>query len=168
MPLPSSAAAPRISPIKVKSIAGKVIAWVDRNIPMTDAYTCQKIQSALLTEGIDIEAGYSNECLRSLQMQKQSVTPAVDSLIPYKNLVQDTLTISDFANVLQTTGQNISFYLYSGNRDTYVPKTNFNEEVSIVGNFKNVFYTNFTGTGHDGFLTEPKVWLDLIKQSDEK
>jgi pimeloyl-ACP methyl ester carboxylesterase len=57
---------------------------------------------------------------------------------------------------------------YSGSLDPYVPVSNFKEELDAVQSLTNVKYTNFNGTGHDGFFDEPQVWKELILQSQYK
>ena len=53
----------------------------------------------------------------------------------------------------------ISFYLYSGGLDSFVPKDLFVLESKSLGSLVN--YTNFSESGHDGYVTEKKVFIDL-------
>ncbi|MBC7457783.1 MAG: alpha/beta fold hydrolase, partial [Bdellovibrionaceae bacterium] len=153
---------------KSKSIAGKVISWVDRNLPPLDTATCNQIQNDLLKNNIDVYGSFANECLISLQAVKEQGKLPIDSLLPYKKLQQDLLTLSDFVSVMSKEGSATPFYLYSGTHDTYVPEINFSEEIAAIASLKNIIYTNFSSTGHDGYLDEAQVWKDLISVSAEK
>jgi hypothetical protein len=53
-----------------------------------------------------------------------------------------------------------SFYLYSGEKDCFVPKEGFVEEITAVGPL--LHYTHFMNSGHEGFYTENQVWNDLL------
>lgn len=53
----------------------------------------------------------------------------------------------------------ISFFLYSGGLDSFVPKDLFVLESKSLGSLVN--YTNFSESGHDGYVTEKKVLVDL-------
>lgn len=144
-----------------KRWASQVITWVDRNQPPVDALTCTRMNDELKTEkNIDLKSAYT-ECMIALQFAGPKPT---DSSLLVQSLAKDTLTLEHFANALKANPK-LQFYWYSGEKDTYVPVENFKEEKDAVSSLENVHYTHFTGTGHDGFKSEPKVWLDLIKES---
>ncbi len=81
-----------------------------------------------------------------------------------KGLLRELMTLGQLQDALVEHPETM-LYLYSGQRDTFVPVENFLEELARVKDFQNVSYTHFNGTGHEGFNSEPKVWADLIKQS---
>lgn len=146
------------NPLNVKITASKVIGKVDRNIASTNTDNCTKVKESLLMEGIKLNE-YFTECTNGLNFNYNS-TPNPD----IENLKKDHLTLADFSASLKQNSQ-VNFYLYSGQKDPYVPVETYQEELAVIKNFPNLFYTNFTGTGHDGYSTEPKVWQDLIKES---
>jgi pimeloyl-ACP methyl ester carboxylesterase len=55
----------------------------------------------------------------------------------------------------------ISLFTYSGNLDCYVPKQDFAFQNKIFGT--KVKYTNFVDSGHDGYLIERQVFVDLTR-----
>lgn len=67
------------------------------------------------------------------------------------------LRLEDIKTVLSHNP--ISFYLYSGGLDSFVPKDLFALESKSLGSLVN--YTNFSESGHDGYVTEKKVLVDL-------
>lgn len=156
------------NPLNVKSWAHQVISWVDRNVEGMSGYNCQKIRNDLGKEGIDLNGAFLHECMSMLQYYKDPLDqPIEDSptrkLI--KQLPRDHMSLDQLHDALVEHPETL-LYLYSGQRDTFVPLENFREEVALLKGFQNVFYTHFNGTGHDGFSSEPKVWADLQKQSE--
>lgn len=150
------------NPLNSTSIAGKVIDWVDRGLPEMDTFTCRKIKDELLKVGIDLMLSYSNECMKSLQVN--SSTEVQDSSIPYQKLKQDLMSIDQLVFALKSN-PSLPFYLYSGKKDGYVPIENFSEEVTKLNGISNVFYRNFEDTGHDEYVIEPISWKDLLLES---
>lgn len=147
------------NPLESKSTAKRVIGWVDRNIESTNFESCSKIAADLAGEGVTLQGPYFTECSVSLQLARVSKNNNMDAI---HSIPQDKLTIEDLAANLQRH-PNLQFYLYSGQLDPYVPVRNFSEELSAIGTLSNVHYTNFDGTGHDGFSQEPLVWKNLLK-----
>ncbi len=155
------------NPLNVKNWASQVIGWVDRNVEGLSGYNCQKIRNDLLKESIDLNATTIHECMSALQYYTDPIDKPQDEsptgkLI--KQLPRELMTLDQLQDVLVEHPETM-LYLYSGQRDTFVPVENFSEELLRVKDFQNVSYTHFNGTGHDGFSSEPKVWADLIKQS---
>jgi pimeloyl-ACP methyl ester carboxylesterase len=128
------------NPLNVKAWAGAVIDWVDRNVPPIDAEHCEKIQADLAANGINLSQVLLNECMTALQ---NAVANPTDSSLWLQKMPQDLLTI------------------------IYVPKEEFAEELTAIGTFANVHYTDFVGTGHDASYDEPSAWDDWINQSTQ-
>ena len=144
-----------------KRWSGTVIGWVDRNIVPEDNFYCQKIRTDILKENnIDLSKVLINECMYNLQVPNPKAT---DSSLSVQGLTQDILSLNSFVSAM-TTNSTLQFFWYSGEKDPYVPVENFKDELAAVKNLPNVHYTDFSGTGHDGFYSEPKVWQDLIKE----
>lgn len=141
-----------------KNVAGIVIDYVDRNVAPMNTANCEKIRVELLPKGIDLDQVQLNECM--VQLQDNS---AYDDSVWHKYLKQDPLTIADFATALTT--HNWPFYLYSSEKDTFVPVEQFAEELAAIGTLPNVHYTDFQGTGHDASSEEPQTWADWITLS---
>lgn len=74
------------------------------------------------------------------------------------------MSIDTFRAVLVSHPE-VLFYLYSGKYDQVVPVESFAPELKAISELPNVHYTGFTSSGHDGYRTEPKIWLDLIRES---
>lgn len=151
------------NPLDSERWADLVIGWVDRDVPPFDTYHCQMIQKDLLAQGVDLSQSLSNECMYALQVPDSKV---IDTSLVVQNLPRDLLTVGELYDSLKAHPE-LSFFLYSGEQDPYVPVANFKEEVSQISGLSNVHYTDFAGTGHDGYETEPQVWNDLISQSKE-
>ena len=144
-----------------KKWSGIVIGWVDRNVMPEDNFYCQKIRTDLLRENnIDLSKVLINECMYNLQVPNPKAT---DSSLSVQSLSQNILSLDAFVSAL-TTHSTLQFFWYSGEKDPYVPVESFTDEIAAVKSLPNVHYTNFSGTGHDGFYSEPKVWQDLIKE----
>lgn len=149
-----------LNPLESKGTAKRVIGWVDRNIEATNFENCSKIMADLANDGMNLPSPYFTECAKALQMG--AISSNDDTQDPVLSLPQDKLTIEDLATSLRSH-PNLYFYLYSGQLDPFVPVKNFAEELAVIGTFSNVHYTNFEGTGHDGFSQEPLVWKNLLK-----
>jgi pimeloyl-ACP methyl ester carboxylesterase len=140
----------------LKKHAEGVIGWADRDSAPFSSFNCRKIQDDLKIFAIDIESDVTSECAWAMQYPR----PANNSLSFYKDLPRDLMTIKDFYTALKNDP--IPFYLYSGELDQMVPRENFEYELSHVQQLSNFSYKHFLKTGHDGYLTEPQVWQDLI------
>ncbi|HWU44036.1 MAG TPA: alpha/beta fold hydrolase [Bdellovibrio sp.] len=139
-----------------KSVANTVIDFVDRNVLSLSKENCMKVYTALKAEGADLQHALLNECL--LPLSRADGPPSVLSQ-QVQTLAPDLLTLADFQSSLASS--KLPFYLYSGQKDVYVPIEDFAEELSVVKDL--VIYKNFLSTGHDGFWTEPLVWSNLQK-----
>lgn len=135
-----------------------VIGFYDRNTTSTDYTACSKIYEKLNAQGITEDQLFINECMSAMQ------TKAVSKAGPYVRQVlndqHDHLTLEKFKAGLVRMKPH-TFYIYSGEKDTFVPKENFPEEISVLGDLLN--YTHFMNSGHEGCRTEDKVWEDLAR-----
>lgn len=138
-------------------VAFKVINWVDRDTATLNALNCRRIRDELKNEKIDISQDVTTECAYVMQYTGESY----DSQNSVRFLTQDKMLISDFKEALENNPE-LSFHLYSGELDQMVPRENFVDEVNAVKALPNFSYTHFMETGHDGFMTEQKVWDDII------
>jgi len=151
------------NPNNNKNWAMSVIDWSDRNVPPLGPYYCTKIKNDLEKEkSINLSEAYT-ECMSSLQWAANSTTPPVDESLTIQGMPQDLMTVDLLSTALKSNPA-LQFFWYSGQKDTYVPVENYQEELAAIKDLPNVHYTNFTGTGHDGYESEPKVWLDLIQE----
>lgn len=134
------------------------IGYFDRNVAAIDFETCTQIYNKLSVQGINSDVLLMTECLSAIQFHANSKSrEIVKSALGGQT---DILTLEKFKNGLMTMGSK-NFYLYSGEKDTFVPKDNFTEEINALGSMIN--YTHFTTSGHEGYRTEKQVWDDLSK-----
>ena len=91
---------------------------------------------------------------------KYHTSSSVQKIYEALQFQNNFLTMDDFKKGL-TVLNPVNFYLYSGEKDTFVPKDNFAEELAAVGSSIN--YAHFMNSGHEGYRTEQKVWDDLVK-----
>jgi pimeloyl-ACP methyl ester carboxylesterase len=136
-------------------VADAVIAVTDRSV----SATCAQVSERLKNRGVDAQNILLNECMGDFQVPPD-LSSNLDNDPRILQLPRSPLTIASFKEALEKN-PNVPFYLYSGDLDTFVPQENFTEETQEVGSL--IHYTNFMGTGHDGFYTEPLVWNNLIK-----
>lgn len=136
------------------SLPTGVISYVDRNF----FTTCEKAFQKIKERGETVESIIDHECLKETQFPEQQLDARVEATI--RALPTAHLSTLGFKEAL-LKNPNIPFYLYSGDLDCYVPQESFQEEVAVVGNLLN--YTNFKGSGHDGFINESLVWENLIR-----
>jgi pimeloyl-ACP methyl ester carboxylesterase len=149
------------NPNNLKGWAGAVIDYVDRNVPPEDTTHCEQIRTDLATTGINLDQVYINECMTALQYPRATQN---DSSVWQSQLTTDPLTIANLTSVLQSNPA-LPFYLYSGEKDPFVPVAEFAEELAAIGKLANVHYTDYPDTGHDGSYEEPQTWLDWEKLS---
>ncbi len=97
-----------------------------------------------------------DECKAPFQFHfKEQITPLLLKRIDIvdSNFVQLSQVKKNLINY------NIPFFLYSGELDGFIPTALFKKEVEELGS--SVHYTNFLNSGHEGFMTEPRVLKDL-------
>ncbi len=135
-----------------------VIAFYDRNILGNTEENCRKVYAELERRGAGEHKLLFNECQDAIQKHTQSTrSQRLRALIgEEKNL----LTLADFRAGLEKLAPD-SFYLYSGELDTFVPKETVAAEAEAMGNL--LRYTHFQNSGHEGFYTEDQIFDDLLK-----
>ncbi len=65
----------------------------------------------------------------------------------------------DLINSALSVHEDIPIYLYSGSQDSFEPTELFKDEKSEI---TRIHYLDFPNSGHEGFVTEPQVWKDLL------
>lgn len=154
------------NPLNVKKWASTVIGWVDRNVVVANPYNCQKIRTDLMQEeNIDLNRSLMHECLVGLQSNSSQTSDTHYDRVSF--LPRSLMSLDLFRDAL-LSHPNLAFYLYSGEKDSYVPVTNFREELSKLEGVSNLHYTDFSGSGHDGFFSENQVWNDLRDNSSSE
>jgi hypothetical protein len=140
-----------------KGWASRVIGYWDRDVTSSHS-SCVKIYDRLADLGISKDQLLLNECMDNIQFNysNKSNEYVAQTLGPKRDL----MTIQEFKNALSKMKPK-TFYLYSGEKDSFVPKESFQEELAIVKDLLN--YTHFENSGHEGFYTEDKVWADLTQ-----
>lgn len=134
------------------------IGFYDRNVSVADYPVCLDIYNRLKSQGIAEDQLLINECMVTIQHKYISDSaPLVKSVL---NNQHDHLTLEKFKNGLLRMSPK-TFYIYSGEKDAFVPKENFTEEINALGGLLN--YTHFMNSGHEGCRTEDKVWEDLTR-----
>ena len=115
---------------------------------------CKQIYSQLEAAGEKPLEWTINEC-RLLGGMKTVFDPLIQGMTKF-----DPLLLEDFEAALKKSPGTL-FNLYSGQQDVFVPVETFADETEALAG--RIQYTNFPGTGHDGFVTEQRVWDDLAK-----
>lgn len=133
----------------------KVIALNDWNTAGSSYSDCAKVLDNLK---IDLMSQMPTECTASIQMRYPE-SQFRQRTMNYLNGQTDILTIQQVSLGLNKMSEK-SFYLYSGELDTYVPKENMQEELAIFGDKIN--YVHFPNSGHEGYRTEKKVFDDMV------
>lgn len=99
-----------------------------------------------------------DECKAPLQFGfEDQIEPFILQQMP--NLAPDFLTPEQVLK--QIVKHKISMFAYSGGLDCYVPQEAFAVQNKIFGT--KVKYTHFAGSGHDGYLHERQIFVDLTK-----
>jgi pimeloyl-ACP methyl ester carboxylesterase len=151
------------SPLTSSAIARRVIDWTDRNVPDFDTAICTRISGELRTQGKDLAQAPINECTVLFQNPLQTPSELKEHI---KALPQDVITLERLKKSL-VAHADARFYLYSGKNDPWAPVESFEAELKAVADLKNVHYSSFSTSGHDGYYTEPMFWADLARESKE-
>lgn len=141
------------------NLAMTVIGVVDRGIEAMTASRCQKMYSEISQKLNLVVNDFYTECSTSMQFnyeQNESQKLLLQYISDYKNLVTLEKLKSGIAKM-----SNNSFYIYSGERDIFVPKGSIEPELKYILPIVN--YTHFPNSGHDGFHSEDQVLQDLVK-----
>jgi pimeloyl-ACP methyl ester carboxylesterase len=142
--------------------AMEVIGLYDRSVVPSNYTNCSAVYSNILLKyGISQSQILLSECSPSMQSKTDSKSYAtVETYFAHTYFGKlDTLTLEAFIPSLKTLGTG-NFYLYSGERDTFVPKANFSDEVAQTAGL--LTYRHFPNSGHEGFYTEKQVFQDLF------
>ena len=138
--------------------AMSVINITDRGVGSMYASVCLSIYAdASAKLGVNAD-DYFTECSSSIQLnQEESPRRAalVKTLQPYLRLETAAELRSGILKM-----QPKSFYIYSGDHDTFVPEGSILPELKFINDLVN--YKHFATTGHDGFYTEAEVLQQLV------
>ena len=119
----------------------------------TEAYN--RIQQKLK---VSTDALLLDECKAPVQFDYvDQIEPAVLAEMP--NFTPDFLQPTQVLE--QIVKNKVTVFTYSGGMDCYVPKEAFAIQNKVFG--KKVQYTFFPNSGHDGYLEERQVYVDLTK-----
>ena len=135
-------------------LAGSVISMVEISGGDSDSDSCRRVQEKLTQEGLEPEKWLLNEC-RLLAGMKNDTWAELLKDVSF----QYGMTPVDLKNSLEKNPA-LPFFLYSGEKDVFVPIETFTEEVKELGS--RITYRQFPDSGHEGFYTEPQVWADLL------
>lgn len=141
------------------SVALNFIGLIDSNSTPMDAIKCAAIYKKIESVNkVKQENLLFDPCKAPVQFNYYDQLGSIlKSRIPDSDV--DFIKLDDIkVNLLS---YKIPFFLYSGGMDSLVPKDLFQTEVKFLGSL--VRYTNFPGSGHDGYYTESQVLLDLMK-----
>lgn len=136
-------------------LAANVISVVEMSDGMSDAESCKLVNHKLEQAGETPQDWLLNECRLLAGMQNEQWSQLLATITVNKSMEPKQLKASLEKN------PSLPFYLYSGEKDVFVPIETFQEEVATLGNL--IHYTQFSTSGHEGFYTEAKVWEDLAK-----
>ncbi|MBP9707254.1 MAG: hypothetical protein KBD78_06385 [Oligoflexales bacterium] len=121
----------------------------------SDDYTaCKSFIRYLEERGEDYDLWELNECRLLNNFDTPPYIVAMIEGAGYRGLFLNDLIF--YLNKFQP-----HFYLYSSKFDPYVPPASFRDLAERLSEESNQFYYNLQNSGHDGFYTEEKVWLEL-------
>lgn len=120
---------------------------------------CQTIYDRIQKKiGVGSDQLLLDECQAPLQFGFQD---QIESFIR-KEMPNLTTDFLDPQQVLKQIVKNkISVFAYSGGLDCYVPQEAFAAQNKVFGS--KVKYTHFPSSGHDGYLEERQIFVDLTK-----
>lgn len=136
-------------------LAANVISVVEMSDGMSDAESCKIVNQKLEAEGETPMEWLINECRLLAGMKNDQWSQLLATITVNKSMDPMLLKTSLQKNPA------LPFYLYSGEKDVFVPIETFKEEVAALGNL--ITYRQFPNSGHEGFYTEAQVWSDLAK-----
>jgi len=132
--------------------AGNVISKLEMLPGYSDNEACALVMESLRKDGTDPDNWDINEC-RLLGGYKTASDVFVKKLKK-----TDPQPLSELRNTLLDR-PDLKMYLYSGQKDVFVPVETFKTESDLVGSL--LTYRHFLDSGHEGFYTEQQVWDDL-------
>jgi hypothetical protein len=145
-----------------ESLAGHYINKVDYNEGGITNPECKASFARLDQLGHNTGAWLLHECVGPLQRPptEAETKELAEFHKDLKNVEPDLIELKQMAQTL-IKHPKLRLYVYSGEYDTFVPKELFTPSVHVLGDL--IQYKHFSGSGHDGFLTEPRVWQNLLK-----
>lgn len=138
--------------------ASSVISYSELTPGYTDAAGCHAALARLQGSSEDSLSWPINEC-RILMALRFPWDGLIDGL-----KTTDALSLEGVAKSLEQM-PSLPFFLYSGEKDVFVPVGTFHEEVSLLGS--RITYRDFPNSGHDGFYSEQQVWDDLMQGTSQ-
>lgn len=135
-------------------LAGSVISMTEISGGGSDSETCKIVNDRLTAEGEAPEDWLINECRLLAGMKNDKWTEVLKG-VEFKF----GMTPADLKASLEKH-PNLPFFLYSGEKDVFVPMETFEEEVKALGS--RITYRQFPRSGHEGFYTERQVWTDIL------
>ena len=122
----------------------------------TDIEGCKLVEEHLESSNIDWSHWLVNECriLSAIEFKKRATEEYTvqPSFISLEQIRSNLMKYSD-----------LKVYLYSGEKDTFIPSSTFDWTVQHLGPL--IEYTNFQDSGHGGFSSEKLVWQNLLKNN---
>jgi hypothetical protein len=135
-------------------LAASVISKAEMSDGLSDAESCRLVNEKLTAEGQSPETWLINECRLLAGMNNEKWTELL------KNVA--SLGVMKPVQLKESLEENpeLPFFLYSGEKDVFVPIETFTEEVKTLG--ARITYRQFPNTGHEGFYAESQVWADIL------
>ena len=137
------------------SLPSLVINKVEITKGPSDRDECLEAFRRLKKDGDDPELWAINECRVLIALENRKFDTVLDSVTDI-----DPLTL-DSVKVALLKFPNLSLFLYSGQKDVFVPVETFVEEAQRLNGL--IDYKIFPTSGHEGFNTEQAIWDDLLK-----
>jgi pimeloyl-ACP methyl ester carboxylesterase len=135
-------------------LAGSVISMVEISNGESDQDACKKVDAKIEAEGDHPNDWLLNECRLLAGMTNDKWTELLKGIH-----VQALMTPEMMKDSLKKNPK-LPFFLYSGQKDVFVPVETFQEETSLLGNL--ITYRSYPDSGHEGFYTERQVWKDIV------
>jgi pimeloyl-ACP methyl ester carboxylesterase len=135
-------------------LAGSVISIAEISGGESDQTACRMVNEKIEAEGDHPQQWLINECRLLAGMTNDRWTELLQGINVHKQMFPEAFKQSLAAN------PQVPFFLYSGEKDVFVPMETFVEEVSTLGNM--ITYRQYPASGHEGFYTERQVWRDIV------
>jgi pimeloyl-ACP methyl ester carboxylesterase len=136
------------------ALAGSVISMSEISDGESDQIACTKVNQKLVEQGETPDQWLINECRLLAGMTNDKWAELLKDVKNQKQMTPEMLKEALVKN------PKLPFFLYSGQKDVFVPVETFTEEVDLVGSL--LTYRSFPNSGHEGFHTERQVWKDLV------
>ncbi len=136
-------------------LAASVISQVEISNGGSDLNSCETVEKLLEADGEAPRQWPVNECRLLMGMENNQWSDLLKGVQSHLTMAPEQLQIA------LTAHPELAFYLYSGEKDVFVPFETFQEEVQLLG--RRITYRQFPASGHEGFYTENDLWQDLLK-----